>query len=62
MSIKCAELPLSLNSRVPLYVQVKSKQILLQIELEQDVSLIPEETKVANTKLEGEMKGNGAAE
>jgi len=47
---------------VPLYVQVKSKQILLQIELEQDVSLVPEETKVANTKLEGEMKGNRAAE
>jgi hypothetical protein len=46
---------------VPFYFQVKSKQILLQVELEQDVSLLPEETKVANTKLDGIMKGFGAA-
>ena len=39
----CCELPLSLNNKTTWFAQVKTKQVRIDLQLEQDESLIPEE-------------------
>lgn len=50
----CCELPLSLNNKTVWFSQIKTKQVRINLQLEQDESLIPEEEiKADGTKKAG---------
>lgn len=42
ISLNCAELPLSLDQKTIWFAQVKTKQVRIDLQLDQDPSLVPE--------------------